>query len=61
MGRGRAKAKQARIARELKYLSPSTDLLALQDELQRDVPVGGTISTTAPAGEPDGNAAGSAG
>ncbi|MEV6929383.1 DUF3073 domain-containing protein [Dactylosporangium sp. NPDC051485] len=35
MGRGRAKAKQARIARELKYFSPPTDLTALQDELSR--------------------------
>ncbi|MEV6923020.1 DUF3073 domain-containing protein [Dactylosporangium sp. NPDC051485] len=33
MGRGRAKAKQARIARELKYFSPPTDLTALQHEL----------------------------
>ncbi|GGM11990.1 DUF3073 domain-containing protein [Dactylosporangium sucinum] len=33
MGRGRAKAKQARIARELKYFSPPTDLNALQHEL----------------------------
>ena len=33
MGRGRAKAKQTRVARELKYSSPSTDLTALQREL----------------------------
>jgi hypothetical protein len=33
MGRGRAKAKQAKIARELKYFSPQTDLTALQHEL----------------------------
>jgi hypothetical protein len=33
MGRGRAKAKQARIARELKYFTPQTDLAALQHEL----------------------------
>ncbi|WP_344620800.1 DUF3073 domain-containing protein [Dactylosporangium salmoneum] len=33
MGRGRAKAKQTRIARELKYFSPQTDLTALQHEL----------------------------
>lgn len=33
MGRGRAKAKQAKIARELKYFSPPTDLTALQLEL----------------------------
>ncbi len=38
MGRGRAKAKQTKVARELKYSSPSTDLTALQRELAGDVP-----------------------
>lgn len=33
MGRGRAKAKQTKVARELKYHSPTTDLTALQREL----------------------------
>ncbi|HEU5108807.1 MAG TPA: DUF3073 domain-containing protein [Micromonosporaceae bacterium] len=33
MGRGRAKAKQTKVARELKYQSPNTDLAALQREL----------------------------
>lgn len=33
MGRGRAKAKQTKVARELKYSSPSTDYNALQREL----------------------------
>ncbi|HEX3732048.1 MAG TPA: DUF3073 domain-containing protein [Mycobacteriales bacterium] len=33
MGRGRAKAKQTKVARELKYSSPETDLDALQREL----------------------------
>jgi len=33
MGRGRAKAKQTKVARELKYSSPDTDLTALQREL----------------------------
>ncbi|MGI8760839.1 MAG: DUF3073 domain-containing protein [Jatrophihabitantaceae bacterium] len=33
MGRGRAKAKQQKVARELKYNSQSTDLDALQREL----------------------------
>ena len=33
MGRGRAKAKQTKVARELKYHSPDTDLAALQREL----------------------------
>jgi Protein of unknown function (DUF3073) len=40
MGRGRAKAKQTRVARELKYHSPNTDLAALQREL-----TGGRTST----------------
>ena len=33
MGRGRARAKQAKIARERKYRTPATDLRALQQEL----------------------------
>jgi hypothetical protein len=33
MGRGRAKAKQQKVARELKYSGQSTDLEALQREL----------------------------
>lgn len=33
MGRGRAKAKQTKVARELKYSSPSLDPEALQREL----------------------------
>ncbi len=33
MGRGRAKAKQTKVARDLKYSSPNTDLTALQREL----------------------------
>lgn len=33
MGRGRAKAKQTKVARELKYSSPSTDFDTLQREL----------------------------
>lgn len=33
MGRGRAKAKQTKVARELKYSSPTTDFDALQNEL----------------------------
>lgn len=34
MGRGRQKAKQTKVARDLKYYSPPTDLTALQRELQ---------------------------
>lgn len=33
MGRGRQKAKHTKVARELKYFSPDTDLTALQSEL----------------------------
>jgi hypothetical protein len=33
MGRGRAKAKQTKVARELKYSSPNTDFDTLQREL----------------------------
>jgi Protein of unknown function (DUF3073) len=33
MGRGRAKAKQTKVARELKYSSPQTDFERLQQEL----------------------------
>ncbi|MDP9398600.1 MAG: DUF3073 domain-containing protein [Actinomycetota bacterium] len=33
MGRGRAKAKQTKVARELKYQSPNTDYTALEREL----------------------------
>jgi hypothetical protein len=43
MGRGRAKAKQTRVARELKYSSPNTDLSALQREL-----AGSSTSYSAP-------------
>ncbi len=34
MGRGRAKAKQTKVARDLKYGSNETDLSALAKELQ---------------------------
>jgi hypothetical protein len=33
MGRGRQKAKNTKVARELKYFSPNTDLSALQAEI----------------------------
>ena len=48
MGRGRAKAKQTRVARELKYSSPNTDLSALQREL-----AGSTPSYSAPPAPTD--------
>ena len=47
MGRGRAKAKQTKVARELKYSSPSTDY----DALQRELANGGSPFPT-PAAEP---------
>ncbi|PRI11633.1 DUF3073 domain-containing protein [Leucobacter massiliensis] len=35
MGRGRQKAKHTKVARELKYFSPNTDLTELERELAR--------------------------
>jgi len=34
MGRGRQKAKQTKVARELKYFSPETNYTALEQELR---------------------------
>ena len=34
MGRGRQKAKQTKVARELKYFSPATNYQALEQELR---------------------------
>jgi hypothetical protein len=45
MGRGRAKAKQTKVARELKYYSPDTDLSALERELHGTAQSGGRAST----------------
>lgn len=39
MGRGRAKAKQTRVARDLKYRSVSTDFTSLERELRGDAVV----------------------
>lgn len=36
MGRGRAKAKQTKVARDLKYRTPNTDFSDLQRELHGD-------------------------
>ncbi len=44
MGRGRQKAKQTKVARELKYFSPETDYERLQREL-------GTGEARTPASE----------
>lgn len=43
MGRGRAKAKQTKVARELKYRSVDTDFTSLERELrgsEHDIPPG---------------------
>jgi hypothetical protein len=48
MGRGRAKAKQQKVARELKYNTQFTDLDALQRELGVSESAGGS-----PAAEPE--------
>jgi hypothetical protein len=45
MGRGRAKAKQTKVARELKYSSPKMDL----DALQREIGSGTASGTTTTA------------
>jgi hypothetical protein len=39
MGRGRQKAKHTKVARELKYFSPNTDLSALEKEIGHVAPV----------------------
>ncbi|KUJ65139.1 hypothetical protein ACZ90_51030 [Streptomyces albus subsp. albus] len=46
MGRGRAKAKQTKVARQLKYNSGGTDLSRLAEEL------GASTSNQPPNGEP---------
>jgi hypothetical protein len=40
MGRGRQKAKHTKVARELKYFSPDTDLTALEREIGHPDAVG---------------------
>jgi hypothetical protein len=46
MGRGRAKAKQTKVARELKYSSPKMDLDALQREIGSGTANGTTTAET---------------
>jgi hypothetical protein len=48
MGRGRAKAKQTKVARDLKYRSHETDLSALAQELH-----GGSDSSSPQTAEPE--------
>jgi len=49
MGRGRAKAKQTKVARELKYSSPTMDL----DALQREIGSGTAVTDTDTDGDTD--------
>ena len=53
MGRGRAKAKQTKVARELKYFSPDTDLSALERELHGVSQTGGGRTSTGDPEEDD--------
>jgi len=56
MGRGRAKAKQTKVARELKYYSPDTDLSALERELHAPSPFDSLtkrVADTAPPTDDD--------
>ena len=52
MGRGRAKAKQTKVARELKYSSPSTDFDRLQRELSGNSSRNGVLADQ--RSDPDG-------
>lgn len=53
MGRGRAKAKQTKVARELKYSSHGTDFDALQRELSGGSSNGAQTSERADDNEDD--------
>ncbi len=53
MGRGRAKAKQTKVARELKYRSHDTDLDALQRELSSRADGGQNGNVHAEQDDPD--------
>lgn len=53
MGRGRAKAKQTKVARELKYSSPQTDFNRLQRELAGSELAGTSTSTDESDGDGD--------
>jgi len=50
MGRGRAKAKQTKVARDLKYRTHETDLAALASELHGDE---GPAAAPEPEADPD--------
>ncbi len=51
MGRGRAKAKQTKVARQLKYSSGGTDLDRLQEELAAER--GSSYVSSTPSDETD--------
>lgn len=53
MGRGRQKAKQTKVARQLKYFSPDTDYRALEQELGASP--GGDVTTASRQLEADGD------
>jgi hypothetical protein len=54
MGRGRAKAKQTKVARDLKYRSHETDLSALARELHGESSQNGSADTVdTDVAEPD--------
>ena len=55
MGRGRAKAKQTKVARELKYRNYETDFTELQRELHGDgrLPSADNVETSGDAAEPE--------
>ncbi len=53
MGRGRAKAKQTKVARELKYSTTGTDLDRLRAELASDSPLRAAESTETADDEED--------
>ena len=51
MGRGRQKAKQTKVARQLKYFSPETDYTALANELHSEGKEGPARPPEPPAAE----------
>ena len=53
MGRGRAKAKMTKVARELKYSTPNTDLTALQRELAAREAAEDALRDSAPVDDDD--------
>lgn len=53
MGRGRQKAKQTKVARQLKYYSPETDYRALERELGHPATGTSTVDPYQPDDEGD--------